>query len=288
MRARDRRHSVARRRLIASVLAVGAVGLLLWAATGLINLLGTNTHGAEVTETSIESKAVPGEHPVSVVAPDGAGEGERGMLVFLHGRSGDDGSYTNDEEFFQALADQGDEAPIVVFPDGGDSSYWHDRASGDWGSFVTDEVIPQMAEEFGADPDRVAVGGISMGGFGALDLAMKNPGMFCAVGGHSPALFLSGGESAPGAFDDAEDFAENDVLATAAADPDAFSSQQVFLDAGRRDPFVPGVTELAGSLEAAGADAIAELDWPGGHDEDYWNAHWDEYLAFYANSLADC
>ena len=288
MRARERRRSLALRRTIALVIVLAAAGVLVWAGLNLSRLWKTDTHGAELTETSIESKAVPGEHPVSVVVPDGADDGERGMLVFLHGRSGDDGSYTDDEEFFEALAGQGGDAPIVVFPDGGESSYWHDRDTGNWGSYVTDEVIPQMAGKFGADPDRVAIGGISMGGFGALDLAIQNPGMFCAVGGHSPALFLSGGESAPGAFDDAEDFDDNDVLATAAVDPDAFSSQPLFLDAGKSDPFVPGVTELANSLEAAGVDATVKLNWPGGHDEDYWNAHWDEYLAFYADALADC
>jgi S-formylglutathione hydrolase FrmB len=268
--------------------ALLALTVLVWAGLNVSRLWKTDTHGAELTETSIESKAVPGGHPVSVVVPKGADEGERGMLVFLHGRSGDNGSTTDDEEFFEALANQGEEAPIVVFPDGGDSSYWHDRGTGDWGSYVVDEVIPQMAERFGADPDRVAIGGISMGGFGALDLAIKNPDRFCAVGGHSPALFLSGAESAPGAFDDAEDFAENDVLATAAADPDVLASQPVFLDAGRKDPFVPGVTQLADSLETAGADATVRLNRPGGHDEDYWNAHWDEYLGFYADALADC
>jgi S-formylglutathione hydrolase FrmB len=274
--------------VVALLAALAAVLVLVWAGISASRIWKTDTHGAKVTETSIESKAVPGEHPVSVVVPEGAGDGERGMLVFLHGRSGDDGSYTDDEEFFEALADQGDKAPIVVFPDGGESSYWHDRDTGKWGSYVTDEVIPQMAEKFGADPDRIAIGGISMGGFGALDLAEKNPGMFCAVGGHSPALFLSGGESAPGAFDDAEDFDDNDVLSTAANDPDALSSQPVWLDAGKSDPFVPGVTQLADSLESAGVDATVKLNWPGGHDEDYWNAHWDEYLGFYAGALADC
>ncbi len=286
--AARKRRAAGRRRLFVAAAILVALGTIVWAGLNVSRLWKTDTHGADVTETSIKSKAVPGDHPVSVVVPEGAGDGESGMLVFLHGRSGDNGSYTNDEEFFEALAAQGDEAPIVVFPDGGESSYWHDRDTGDWGTYVTDEVIPQMAEKFGADPDRVAIGGISMGGFGALDLAEKNPDRFCAIGGHSPALFLSGGESAPGAFDDAEDFDENDVLATAASDPGALSSQPVFLDAGKSDPFVPGVTQLAGSLEAAGDDATVHLNWPGGHDEDYWNAHWDDYLRFYADALASC
>jgi S-formylglutathione hydrolase FrmB len=49
-------------------------------------------------------------------------------------------------------------------------------------------VIPQVTRRFGTDRRRVAIGGISMGGFGAYDLARLNPGRFCAVGGHSPAL----------------------------------------------------------------------------------------------------
>lgn len=275
-----------RRRLTAGLVALVAVGLIVWGTVSLRQMLGTNTHGAEVTETSVESNSVPGSHPVSVVVPAGADEGERGMLVFLHGRNGDNKSTTDDEEFFAALEAEGEDAPVVVFPDGGESSYWHDRETGAWGSYVLDEVIPQAAEEFGADPERVAIGGISMGGFGALNLALKNPDRFCAVGGHSPALFLSGGESAPGAFDDAEDFAANDVLA-AANDPEALP-MPVFLDAGKRDPFVPGVSRLSESLQQAGTGAVVELDWPGGHDEEYWNSHWDEYLDFYAEALAAC
>lgn len=37
-------------------------------------------------------------------------------------------------------------APIVAFPYGGDHSYWHDRADGSWGRYVTDEVIPEVGE----------------------------------------------------------------------------------------------------------------------------------------------
>jgi len=37
------------------------------------------------------------------------------------------------------------------------------------------------------------------------------------VGGHSAALWEDAGASAPGAFDDAEDFARNDVFAAARA-----------------------------------------------------------------------
>ena len=48
-----------------------------------------------------------------------------------------------------------------------------------------------------------------MGGFGALDLALEHPGRFCAVGGHSAALWQRAGATAPGAFDNANDFNDN-------------------------------------------------------------------------------
>ena len=43
-----------------------------------------------------------------------------------------------------------------------------------------------------AQARRVAIGGISMGGYGALLLGAA--GNFCAVGGHSPALWFAGRE----------------------------------------------------------------------------------------------
>ncbi|MBX7189763.1 MAG: hypothetical protein K1X27_09280, partial [Solirubrobacterales bacterium] len=68
------------RRTVALLVVLIALGIVAWAALNVSRLWKTDTHGAELTETSIESKAVPGEHPVSVVVPDGADDGERGML----------------------------------------------------------------------------------------------------------------------------------------------------------------------------------------------------------------
>ena len=150
--------------------------------------------------------------PVAAVIPAGSTARPRPLLVFLHGYGANQNSYLTDA-MFAALARLGAQAPDVVFPYGGPDSYWHDRADGAWGSYVMREVIPRAIARLHADPLRVAIGGISMGGFGALDLARLHPGRFCAAGGHSPALWVSGGESAAGAFDDAADFARHDVIA---------------------------------------------------------------------------
>src|SRR4051812_1416671 len=244
---------------------------------------GAGHTSSQVQRLTIASDAVGRKLHVTVVVPDGGGEG-RGLLVFLHGRGGDDRTSVHGP-LLSALDRLGDEAPVVAFPDGGDHSYWHDRRSGDWRRYVVDEVIPRALSVSGADADRVAIGGISMGGFGAFDIAGRSPGRFCAAGGHSPAIWTSSAQTAPGAFDDDADFARHDVVA--AARRGRFRTLPLWLDAGTADPFVPGDRAFAAAGRAGHAHLTVK-SWPGGHDGDYWNAHWRAYLRFYARALAAC
>ena len=46
------------------------------------------------------------------------------------------------QSLFDALHDLGSRAPVVLLPDGGDHSYWHNRADGKWGSMVLQEIVP--------------------------------------------------------------------------------------------------------------------------------------------------
>lgn len=276
-----------RGRLVLGLAVLGALAIAWLASRAIGGLADLDPHGASTETVIVDSKAVGRKLAVSVVVPEGASEGSaRPLLVFLHGRGGDEDSLLV-EEMYDALGKLGDRAPVVAFPDGEDHSYWHARADGDWDRYVADEVIPEVTERFDVDPDRVAVGGISMGGFGAFDLALNHPGRFCAVGGHSAALWQTSEETAEGAFDDAADFARNDVVASARSDPGALSGQPVWLDSGDEDPFRPGIDALASTLTAAGAPLI-EKTWPGGHESGYWNRHWPAYLRFYARALRNC
>lgn len=245
--------------------------------------------GTEVTNLTIHSQAVGEDLGVNVLVPGAqrAPAGDRPLLVFLHGRGGSDGTFVEDEAVYAGLKKLGARAPIVAFPDGGDHSYWHDRAEGKWGRYVMREVIPTVVRRFGADPRRIAIGGISMGGFGAYDLALLHPHRFCAVGGHSPALWFEGGETAPGAFESAADFKRNDVVGTVRADPDAFGEIPIWNDYGNEDPFRVYDEGFVDLLEDGNADLRAH-SWPGGHDAAYWNAHWPAYLRFYAGALRHC
>ena len=171
----------------------------------------------------------------------------------------------------------------MVFPSGGEASYWHRRSSGDWARYVLDEVIPAAVRRLHADPRRVAIGGISMGGYGAFEIARHRPKEFCAVGGHSAATWLSAGDSAPGAFDDADDFARHDVVALAQAQGSRpWRRAALWLDGGRDDPFRSSDQVFADAL------GIRLRLWAGGHDGGYWRRHYDDYLGFYARALSRC
>lgn len=270
--------------IVVALLAATAVYLALAATV----FAPVDDHGAHVEQLTIRSAAVHRKLGVAVVVPPKAPpRGRRSLLVFLHGRGGSDRTFLGSEAVYEGLAKLGRRAPIVAFPDGGDHSYWHDRDSGRWGRYVMREVIPTVIERFGVVPRRVAIGGISMGGFGAYDLALLHPRRFCAVGGHSPALWFTAGETAPGAFDDAADFNRNDVVGMVRGNHDAFDGMRVWNDYGNADPFRTYDEGFVGYLRADGADLTAHTG-PGGHDGAYWTRHWPAYLRFYANSLAHC
>jgi hypothetical protein len=191
------------------------------------------------------------------------------LLVLLHGKGGGPSQFLS-QPFFDTLRTLGSRAPDVLLLDGGDDSYWHDRSSGKWGSMVVDEGIPAGLRRTHAR--RVAIGGISMGGYGALLAASRDRG-FCAVGVQSPALWVDPGETAPGAFDNAQDYARNDVFGLPAPHP-------LWIALGASDPFHDATLAYA---RRAGVNAHVS---PGGHDSTFWDAHMPALLRFCARECS--
>src|SRR5205085_9180190 len=144
----------------------------LWFAVGLaipavvvVLLLGSRkpeTRGVEVDRFPASSRLVHGDLNGLLLKPHGAGPG-RPLLVLLHGRGASPSSFLA-QGLVPALRELGPQAPVVLLPDGGAHSYWHDRRDGKWGTYLIREAIPLALRLTHADPRRVAIGGESMGG----------------------------------------------------------------------------------------------------------------------------
>lgn len=277
-----------------ALLIAGAMALIREGPVGAADMSGPSAEGPRVVGYALPSKLFGRRvDQIGIVPP---GDKRRALLVLLHGRhdpprraplitskSGPESMLSN--ALLAGLAQLGERAPIVVLVNGGRHSWYHDRRDGRWGSMILDEAIPDAVRRFHARADRIAIGGISMGGYGALHLAALRPHEFCAVGGHSAALYQSFGASAPVAFDNAADFARNNIFR--AARQGRFDRLPVWIDAGLNDPFFGADAAFVSLLQARGVDVSYHV-WAGGHTASYWNAHMAEYLRFYESALSQC
>ncbi len=108
-----------------------------------------------------------------------------------------------------------------------------------------------------------SIGGISRGGYWALEIAFRHPGLFAAVAGHSSHLRL---ETDPARYNPLVTYAEADL-----------SNLRIWMDRGETDFLRPGQDQLHNNLLAAG---IAHDYWvnPGGHSDNYWAGHIGQYI----------
>jgi enterochelin esterase-like enzyme len=254
--------------------ALGVLALVVSAGCGSS---GTKPARLKVTTFALQSKLLGRTMYGELVTP--AGGAKRPLLVFLHGY-GAAPSDTLDAAFESALRKLGPRAPAVLLPEG-DDGWWHDRVGAPWARYVLDEEIPAALKRTGADPHRVAIGGISMGGFGALDLGRLDASRFCAVGGHSPAVFTNYAGDIAFAFDGPRDFRRHDLLRIARHHSPYRAP--VWIDVGASDQLRPAATALARELRADGAKVSFHV-WPGEHSGQYWDAHFAQYLRFYADA----
>jgi enterochelin esterase-like enzyme len=173
---------------------------------------------------------------------------------------------------------------IFVFPEGL-QGYWINHANGGprWADYVTQDLVAHVDRIWSTDarPERRAIGGLSMGGHGALHLALNHPGVFGIAGAHSPSL-RSHKESPP-FFGDAAWFATFDPLTLAGGGRSA-GRLTVWLDVGDKDRWRKETELVAAALERGGARVDLRI-FKGAHDGDYWKAHLRDYLRFYGTAL---
>jgi S-formylglutathione hydrolase FrmB len=181
-----------------TVVASGIVAWQAGTASAAVGLDGTGTASADdgasiVSETQVDARtldvqisspAVGATEPVRVELPaDWSSQpGQSWPVLYLLSGSNDQNDYQDwtintDVENVTASSD----ALIVMPADGEDgmySAWWNWGANKpDWSTFHTKELLQILTRDFRAGTRRV-VAGLSIGGFGALEYAFQNPGMF--------------------------------------------------------------------------------------------------------------
>lgn len=235
---------------------------------------GSFTSRLRLQEPTGRSLAVPG-------TPDGGTPGSLPVALFLHGAHADHRMVFDDLGADRALAQhvaRGGTPFAIAAVDGGES-WWHRRASGtDTQSMVVEEVLPLLAGQ-GLDTGRLAVFGLSMGGFGALLLASQHrlPGLR-AVAAMSPAIWSLYDAGRSDNFDSAADFAANDIFALRAE----LETLPKRIDCGTADNLLFTVKDYVKDLPGEHSGGFQD----GGHDSNYWRSILPNVPSFLGQNLA--
>lgn len=158
--------------------------------------------------------------------------------------------------------------------------------------YITDElpevVADVVAGQVAIDPKRCGITGHSMGGHGALMLAMKHPERYQSVSAFAPISALSEapwGKIAIDTYRGGQDGALYDVAALMASHGWA---KDILVDQGAADPFkdehlMP--ERLAAAAEAAGINLTLRLQ--DGYDHSYWfvSSFMEDHINWHAERL---
>src|SRR3954469_17945020 len=124
-----------------------------------------------------------------VVMPADLGAGKKLPVVYLlHGGGGDFRERTNYSDVAEFA-----ERRILLVMAGGDSSYYVNSATKPedrYEDYIVKDLVSDVETRFPAASDRAnrAIVGISMGGFGAVKLALSHPDLYVMASGISPAI----------------------------------------------------------------------------------------------------
>ncbi len=196
------------------------------------------------------------------------------VLYLLHGLSDDETIWTRRTSIERYAAEKG---LAVVMPRGGRSFYADEVHGGAYWTHLTQE-LPELVSSFFRVSTRredTFVAGLSMGGYGALKWALREPGRFAAAASLSGALDIVSdqglrsvvpqvwGGGAPGTGDDL-------LGLVAAADPAALPALSVAC--GTEDFLHAANLRWLDAARARGIDVRTDVDRAGDHDWGYWDA----------------
>jgi S-formylglutathione hydrolase FrmB len=259
------------------------------------------------------------------------------VAYYLHGMSGDEWNWVRAggiDRTLDSLTAAGLPEMIVVMPDGDDGWYttWNNLGNNadcrrakppgrqnetidafcvpwpKYDDYIARDLVARVDSTYRTvrSRDARAIAGLSMGGYGAISLALAYPDVFSAAASHSGVLsplYMGPHPYAPPAryaATDAELRANAANLwpamvlafgrdttgwwprdpgrrAARAADSARARMPALMIDVGTSDQYVDQSRDLHATLQRLGV-AHAYAEWPGTHNWQYWRAHARESL----------
>ena len=233
-----------------------------------------------VADVQFFSPALNRHVPYNIILPD-EGDGPFPVVVQLHGLTDDYRCWVQRSNIVRHAARY---PMIVVMPDGGTDGYLN-LQSGErlhrsrWEDAIVGDLHAHVSRIFNVRPGRWAIGGLSMGGYGALRLGLKHHDRFASIGAHSSAFHI--GETLAPVLDDPADAS---VILHAERLTDIAERDRPVLsfDCGVDDRLIEQNRTFHGQLDHLGL-SHHYAEHPGGHDWDYWDLHVQSALAQHAH-----
>ncbi|MDD3218797.1 MAG: alpha/beta hydrolase-fold protein [Lachnospiraceae bacterium] len=249
-------------------------------------------------QMNLMSKALMRTVPVNVILPADklifteATETETKpfkTLYLLHGVFGSSLDWVNGTRI-QRFAEENDLA--VVMPSG-DNAFYVDQPKGNnyYGEFVGKELVELTRKMFHLSHKKedTFIGGLSMGGYGALRNGLKYSDTFGAILALSAALIieeLPGRDNSKPLFIENRDYAENcfgdlDKLLESDKNPKYLVKQmikeekefpKIYMACGDRDSLFGVNKDMAEFLQNSGLEVTFDVG-PGRHEWDFWDTY---------------
>jgi putative tributyrin esterase len=237
-------------------------------------------------DVTFHSAALNREMPYRVLMPADISPGAKVPVVYLlHGGSGGFRDWSN----YSDVARFAERGLILVMPQGDESYYTNsaDHPQDKYEDYIVNDVISDAETRLPIATGRAnrAIVGVSMGGFGAVKLALHHPELFTFVGGLSSAIDVPSRpfsikrlgqwrhhSSIFGPWGSATRHENDPFVLVRSADPK--KTPYMFLTCGEREGLLPANRKFAGLLAHGNFDYEFHTA-PAGHDWTQWNGWLD-------------
>ena len=238
---------------------------------------------------TVKSKNLKGRGDIAFFFPE-SDEDNLPMVILLHGVYGSSWSWAFSGGAHLVAADmiaKGEIPPVILAmpSDGlpGDGSGYVIHPDRNFENWIVEDVPAAAKEMTGlfTSESKLYIGGLSMGGFGALRLGAKFPEKFSGISGHSSAT----------EFSLLQQFMEEDLWEKFDVENEDYSPihwlkknrdklPPLRFDCGVDDILIEGNRSLHSQLQEEEIDHIYE-EYPGEHTWEYWNEHLRDTLRFF-------